>query len=95
MGRHGPRELILEVLVAKGPLNCRELEAGTGLSRKQVYNAVNRAWRSGVVLRTEEPVRRSERVLRGRAGASRNVRQFHRYMFRPGDVSEASVDGSR
>jgi len=95
MGRHGPRELILEVLVSKGPLNCRELEAGTGLSRKQIYNAVNRAWRSGVVLRTEEPVRRSERVLRGRAGASQNMRQFHRYMLRPEGVSKASVDGSR
>jgi hypothetical protein len=48
-----------------------------------------------LVLRTEEPCCRSERVLRGRAGASRNMRQFHRYMLRPEGVSKASVNSNR
>ena len=45
-------------------MSSREIVEETGLSRVQVYNALQRLWRGGAVLRTRVPIKESERVFR-------------------------------
>lgn len=48
-----------------------------------------------MVLRTDRPVYRCERVLRGRGGSSMHTRPYHLYLLRPVGVDEVVVGGRR
>jgi hypothetical protein len=83
------------VLAGGEPMSCREIIRATGLSRSQVYNALYRCWRRGLVLRTARSLLSHERVFKGRGGVTRHVRPFHLYLLRPEGVGEVVVGGHR
>ena len=94
MGRLGrSRATILAALVNGSPKSCREIMKETGLSRNQVYCALDRCWRRRLVLRTSRPIHAQERVFKGRGGLSHHTRPFHLYMLKPGGVDDVVVDG--
>jgi len=95
MGSTGSRGLILGALMDGDPMSCRDIMEATSLRRSQVYGAISRCWRSGLVLRTEEAILEHERVFRGRRGVSRHLHPYHLYVLRPEGVDEASMDGRR
>ena len=76
-------------------MSCREVMGATGLSRSQVYMALFRCWRRGLVLRTDAPILVHERVFKGRGGTSSHVRPFHKYLLRPEGFDVVVVEGRR
>jgi len=96
MGRRSrSRAIILAALVNDGSMSCRKLVRETGLSRNQVYCALYRCWRRGLVLRTRRPILSHERVFKGRGGVSQHMRPFHLYMLRPEGVDDVVVGDRR
>ncbi len=55
----------------------------TGLEEGQVWACLRRCWHKGVVLRSERPIRETNRVLKGRAGIRTNLRSYHLYIHNP------------
>jgi hypothetical protein len=55
----------------------------TGLTDKSVGSALYRLWKSGSILRTEEPIYEALRSFRGRAGIKKNTRAYHLYLHKP------------
>ena len=87
------REKILSVLGDGEPRTSKQVIHETGLSGSSVWNVLHRCWRSGLVLRSEKPVRVSNRVFRGRAGFTRNVRSYYFYVLRPEGVDSLRIAG--
>jgi len=81
------------VLSEGSPRSCLEVANRTGLSRGQTGNALLLAWRRGLILRTSKPVYESEKVSRGRAGASWHTRPYHLYISKPVGREEMSLNG--
>jgi hypothetical protein len=52
----------------------------TGLEEGQVWACLRRCWHKGVILRSEHPIRETNRVLKGRAGIRTNLRSYHLYI---------------
>jgi len=74
---------ILAALADGKPKMHRELVQATGLSDAAVWNALARAWREGLVMRTEKPTYEAAKLFRGRAGMSRTTRAYHKYLLAP------------
>jgi len=55
----------------------------TGLEEGQVWACLRRCWHKGLVLRSEHPIRETNRVLKGRAGVRTNLRSYHLYVRNP------------
>jgi len=77
------------------PKSSREVMEATGLKEGQVYNCLFRCWKGGLVLRTERPIYRRERVFKGRGGVSTHTRPYHLYILRPEGLDEVVVEGHR
>jgi len=77
------RAVILATLSDGKPKTHRELVQATGLSDAAVWSALARAWRDGLVMRTEKPSYEHAEFFRGRAGVSKTTRAFHRYLLAP------------
>ena len=96
MARPGvTRDKILGALAAGEPLSSREVILATGLSRSQVYKGLHRCWRAGLILRTERPIFRRERVFKGRGGSSAHTRPFHLYLLGSEGSDDVVVGGLR
>ena len=54
----------------------------TGLEEGQVW-ACPQSWHKGLILRSEQPIRETNRVLKGRAGIRRNPCSYHLYIRNP------------
>ena len=54
-----------------------------GLEERQVWACLRRYWHKGVILRSEHPIRETNRVLKGRAGIRTNLRSYHLYIHNP------------
>jgi len=93
MVRADSRGGVLGALFEASPLSCREIIERTGLSRSQVYNALYRCWRSGLVLRTRDTIYERERVFRGRKGSSSHMLPYHLYVPGDGDLKEVTLGG--
>jgi hypothetical protein len=74
---------ILAVLSDGKPKTLREIVQTTDLSDAAVWSALARAWRNGLILRTEKPCYERVELFKGRAGMSRTTRAFHRYLLAP------------
>ena len=83
MPRQGSQATILAALADGKPKTHRELVRATGLSDAAVWNALARAWRDGLVMRTEKPAYEAVKFFRGRAGVSKTTRTFHQYLLAP------------
>jgi len=94
-GLSGTSRLILVSLENSGPMSSREIVGDTGLTGPQVYNALHRLWRGGMILRTRTSIKESERVFRGRRGVSKHLRPYHLYLLKPEGEEEVVVDGRR
>ncbi|MEM1757308.1 MAG: hypothetical protein QW770_04690, partial [Candidatus Bathyarchaeia archaeon] len=70
-------EAVLRVLSDGVPRSYRDIVASTGLGLRAVEGCLYRLWRRGLVLRSEKPFMESERVFKGRAGVSRNLRKYY------------------
>lgn len=75
------------------PRGHRDLVRETGLSDYAVWSVLARCWKRGLVLRTKEPLRKFERVFKGRAGTSGHLRTHHLYVLRPEGVDRLGIDG--
>jgi len=94
MARYKPtQELVLATLSCGDPRSCREVMEETGLNRAQVYNALYRCWRTGLVLRTRDAIYERERVFKGRAGVRQNTRPYHLYILKPEGRESVEVEG--
>ena len=66
-------KIILALLSDGVPRSFREIVRESGLSERVVEGALRRLCLKGLVLRTEEPIRRRNRVFKGRAGIRSNL----------------------
>jgi len=76
-------------------LSSREIGRATGLSKFALWEALRRCWIKSLVLRSEKPFFEQERLNKGRAGRSRNLRPFHLYALRPTGVEHLDHNGTR
>jgi len=74
------------------PHSHRELVSKTSLTDAAVWSVLSRLWREGVVLRTKLPLYQHEKVLRGRAGSTRNLRPYHLYVIKPEGTNYLRID---
>ncbi|MEM1990644.1 MAG: hypothetical protein QW782_08455, partial [Candidatus Bathyarchaeia archaeon] len=88
-------EAVLRVLSDGVPRSYRDIVASTGLGLRAVEGCLYRLWRRGLVLRSEKSFMESERVFKGRAGASRNLRKYFLYVVAPKGGGETVVNGIR
>ncbi|MEM0254146.1 MAG: hypothetical protein QXK78_06280 [Candidatus Bathyarchaeia archaeon] len=86
---------VLRVLSDGVPRSYRNIVVSTGLGLRAVEGCLYRLWRRGLVLRSEKPFMESERVFKGRAGASRNLRKYYLYVIAPKGGGETVVNGIR
>jgi hypothetical protein len=68
---------------------------GSGLRYRAVEPVLGRLWRLGVLLRTEKPVRKHQKVFKGRVGSSRNLRSYHLHVLRPKGSDSLAPEGRR
>jgi hypothetical protein len=76
-------------------LSSREIGGVVGLSKFALWEVLRRCWIKGLVLRSEKPFFEPERLNKGRAGRSRNLRPFHLYALRPSGVERLDHNGTR
>ncbi|MCD6369539.1 MAG: hypothetical protein J7L38_07075, partial [Thermoproteales archaeon] len=81
--RNYTKRVILTMLADGKPRSFREIVKEAGLDRKAVEGALYRLWRRGYILRSEKPLMESQRIFKGRAGVTRNLRKYHLYIIRP------------
>lgn len=90
----GPTQNRLLAVLSDGrPRSSRELGQETKLSSKVVESALWRLWKSGFALRTEVPLRKRNRVFKGRGGVRSNLRSYHLYILRPKHKDSLRVKG--
>jgi len=75
------RRLVLAVLNDSKPKTCREVAKATGLSECAAYSGLFNCWKSGIVLRTREPIYEHERIFKGRGGITQTTRPYHLRAF--------------
>jgi DNA-binding MarR family transcriptional regulator len=84
---------ILAVLSDGKPRSSKEIRGEVGLSRDSVESALIRLWKKNRVLRTATPQMSRDKVFRGRAGKTSNLRQYHLYMLRPDKAKSVNHQG--
>lgn len=87
------RVRVLSVLSDGRPRTFRDVVREAGLGRKAVEGLLYRLWREGLILRTEKPHLEVQRIFRGRAGVTRNLRKYHHYVLRPAGKDYLEIDG--
>jgi len=88
-------KIILALLSDGVPRSFREIVRESGLSERVVEGALRRLCLKGLVLRTEEPIRKRNRVFKGRAGIRSNLRSYHLYVLKPKDKDSIEIEGLR
>ncbi len=86
-------KIILALLSDGVPRSFREIVRESGLSERVVEGALRRLCLKGLVLRTEEPIRKRNRVFKGRAGIRSNLRSYHLYVLKPKDKDSIEIEG--
>ena len=86
-------KIILALLSDGVPRSFREIVRESGLSERVVEGALRRLCLKGLVLRTEEPIRKRNRVFKGRAGIRSNLRSYHLYVLKPKDKDSIEIKG--
>jgi hypothetical protein len=84
---------ILGLLSDGKPRSSREIRQEVGFSRDSVESALIRLWKNKRVLRTITPQMSRDKVFRGRAGKTANLRQYHLYMLRVGKTASVNHFG--
>jgi hypothetical protein len=84
---------ILLLLSDGTPRSLREIRKEIGLGRDAIGSSLSRLWKNGSVLRTKEPNLSKDKIFRGRAGKTSNLRLFHLYVFRPGETNLLNLNG--
>ena len=77
------------------PRSFREIVRESRLSERVVEGALRRLCLEGLVLRTEELIRRRNRVFKGRAGIRSNLRSYYLYVLKPKDKDSIEIEGLR
>ena len=99
MPYHKTRGAIVLVLSDGKPHSARDIlvEARKlGITKKAAYEALFRCWKSGVVLRTPNPIFQRERVYkRALAVKVEHTRSFHLYVLNVSRISEAEIGGQK
>ena len=86
-------KIILALLSDGVPRSFREIVRESGLSERVVEGALRRLCLKGLVLRTEEPIRKRNKVFKGRAGIRSNLRSYHLYVLKPKDKDSIEIEG--
>ena len=74
------------------PHSHLDLVRATRLSHSAVWGGLLRAWKAGLILRTEKPIFERVESFRGRAGISKTTRGYHLYVTRPNyEISELQI----
>jgi hypothetical protein len=89
------RSRVLGLLSDCKPRAFNEIVKETGLGKKAVECLLYRLWRDRVVLRTEKPLMRAQRIFKGRGGASHNLRKYYLYILKPEDKDSVEFQGMR
>jgi len=87
------RRLVLAVLNDSKPKTCREVAKATGLSESAAYSGLFNCWKSGIVLRTREPIYEHERIFKGRGGITQTTRPYHLYLLKPEGIGSLRIAG--
>jgi hypothetical protein len=74
---------ILRSLSDGKPHSHRDIVKLTGLKDGQISACLRRCWHKGSILRSEHPIRKTNRVLKGRAGVRINLRSYYLYVRNP------------
>ena len=83
MGWHPTERRVVACISDGKPHSHREIVKKTGLGRGPVWACLRRCWQKGLLLRTERPIRETNRVLKGRAGVRTNLRSYYLYLLDP------------
>jgi len=95
MGRVATTANRIQALLADGaPRSSRDIARGLGRGIGATSQALRRAWESGVVLRTANPIYVTEKRRRGRAGTATYLRAYHLYSVSTGE-KETVVSGRK
>jgi hypothetical protein len=86
---------IVAVLADGSVLSSREIGKTIGLSKFALWEVLRRCWIKGLILRSEKPFYEPEKLNKGRAGRSRNLRPFHWYALRPSGIGYLDHKGTR
>jgi hypothetical protein len=65
------------------------------LGKRAIEGALYRLWKEGVILRTDKPLMEAQRIFKGRAGITRNLRKYHLYILRPEGKDSLEFEGMR
>jgi hypothetical protein len=84
---------ILTLLSDGKPRSSKEIRGEVGFSRDAVESSLIRLWKKNRVLRTIKPQMSADKVFRGRAGISSNLRQYHLYMISSGKTYSVNYQG--
>ena len=76
-------------------MSSRQIGHEICLGKFALWEALRRCWIKGLVLRSERPFYEPERLNKGRAGRSRNLRPFHLYALRPEGVERLDHKGTK
>ena len=84
---------ILLLLSDGKPRSSKEIRGEIGFSRDSIESSLIRLWKQSKILRTTKPQVNTNKVFRGRAGKTSNLRQYHLYMARPGKTTSVNFQG--
>lgn len=84
---------ILAVLSDGRPRSSKEIRGEVRLSRDSVESALIRLWKKKKILRTTKPQMSADKIFKGRAGKTYNLRQFHLYMLSPDKATPVNYQG--
>lgn len=90
---HPTIDKVVTVLSDSQPRTSREIRELTGLSESAAWGALRRSWKSGYILRSENPIYESFEKFRGRRGISKNTRGFYRYVLNPKKLDLVKIGG--
>lgn len=84
---------LLAVLADGRPRGVKELIEATGLSSRSIWNDLTRCWEKGLILRCDGSLKERERVFRGRAGSTNNLRNYYLYVLWPRGANSIQIEG--
>ena len=90
--KYKTRKVIVGLLSDGKPHTAKEFIKALGIA---AYQGLSRTWQSGLIFRTEYPVRQNETVLSGRLGKNCHLVMYHKCLLIPPNFHDNSlvVDG--
>lgn len=92
MGRpFGSRDALLELMSDGKPRSSRDVAEQLHFTARAAESVCYRSWKTGLLLRTEKPIRERNGIFLGRAGRRYNMRSYYLFVLQNGS-DDTEVD---